>query len=297
MNASFLILMAVIGELGFMTISILSKRLRNRGVRTLSLLAVYGLTLPLWGGVIAYFFLRGGVTLPMVYVLSVLLWLATCFFLNFGSVFISRFQSLSEGAGYRFGFSILIAILADVVIFRTQFAPALMIVLAVLFAGGILLHFGRERIVGDTSMKLPLVQRLGFILLISLAEVATYALFKYAAGLQESIIFHNALMQALLFSIFLIAGGKGLSRDYRGGTFPTVYIVALVGLMCVAAMADAVAIAGLPVTLFIMFSLIRAACFAVHDIRTGELPMTPATLAAIALIAVGMCSTVFIQEF
>lgn len=295
-GAAFYILMALVGELGFMTISILAKRLRNRGISTLSLIAAYGMTLPVWIAAAAFLSVHGEIHFSPAYLLCIAAWLGTCFFLNFGSIYITRFQSLSEGTGYRFGFSTLIALAIDLLVFGTEFHPSVLIVIAMLFTGGIFLHLSREKAVEHQNMKIPLPKRLGFIFIVSLAEVATYALFKYGAGLQDSVLFHNALSQALMFSVFLAAGGRVLHRDYKGGQFPVIYLVALFALMIVAAVADGFAIAGLPVTLFIMFSLIRAACFAVHDIKSGELPLTWSSGFALVLIAAGIASTFMVKE-
>lgn len=295
-SASFCLLMALIGEFGFMSISILAKRLRNRGITTLSLIAAYGLTLPVWAVAVGYYALQGQLQLSWAYAAILSAWLGTCFFLNFGSIYLTRFQSLSEGTGYRFGFSTLIALFVDLLIFKTTFHPTVLMIIIMLFCGGFLLHLSREKTVSDPAMRLPLPQRLGFILLISLAEVSTYGLFKLAAGMQISVFLHNSLSQMLMFMVFLAAGGRTLRQDYKDRNFPSLYLIALFVLMIVAAVADGYAIAGLPVTLFIMFSLIRTACFAAHDIQTSEMKLTPLSGLALVLIAVGLACTVMIKE-
>lgn len=296
-SANFLVLVALIGELGFMAISILAKRLRTNGVGSRSILAVYGLTLPVWIAAVAYFVSTGQMNWPWPYLVCLLLWLGTCYFLNLGTIYISAFQSLSEGTGYRFGFSAMIALLADLFIFGTEFHPAVIVAISLLFAGGILLHMNRVKQDFQSTKLVPLHLKLGFVLLVSLAEVSTYALFKYAATMQDTIYAHNAVFQSMLFLMFLVIGGKVMVRDCKQGYFPVPYMIALCGFLIIAASADAVALAGLPVTLFIMFSLIRTACFAVHDIKTKEIALNATSIAAIALIAAGIASTVLIRGF
>lgn len=295
-SANFIVLAALIGELGFMAINILAKRLRNAGVSSRAVLACYGLSLPVWVAGLCYFAGTGQIHLPWPYLLCLAAWLAVCYGMNFGTVFISAFQSLSEGTGYRFGFSVMIALLADVVIFHTAFHPAVIVSIAMLFAGGIVLHLNRVKMDLHSSKLVKLRYKIGFVFLVSLAEVATYALFKYAAGMQDNVLAHNAMFQTPLLIIFLAMGGRVMANDVRQGYMPLPFIAGIAVLLLVAASADAVAMAGLPVTLFIMFSLIRAACFAVHDIRSGEVPFTPMTVAAIALIAGGVVSTAFIHH-
>ena len=65
--------------------------------------------------------------------------------------------------------------------------------------------------------------------------------------------------------------------------------IAVVLVPLVAAVADGFAIAGLSLTLFVMFSLIRMSAFAVHDMKTGEIPLSLQTILAIGLIACGFC--------
>lgn len=297
LSGPFIILMALIGELGFMAISILAKRLRRGGVTSRAILAAYGLTLPVWIGVFVYYTNKGEVEMPPLYMACLLAWLVTCYFLNFGSVFVSRFQSLSEGTGYRFGFSVLIAAAMDLFIFKTTFDPVILAVLGMLFVGGLLLHFSREKMPENSKTMVPLHYKIGLILVVSLAEVSTYALFKYGAGLQTSVLAHNAIFQMMMFAVFLIVGGSTLIKDRHEGYFPTSYLIAFFVLTVIAASADAFAVAGLPVTLFIMFSLIRAVCFAVHDLKTREVPFNVFSILALVLIAAGIVSTVFVGGF
>lgn len=296
-SASFIILMALIGELGFMAASILARRLRTGGTSSRAVLGAYGLTFPLWAGLAAYFALSGQLDVTWPYLLCVLVWLGVCYLLNFGTVFISPFQSLSESTGYRFGFSVLIALAVDLLVFKTTFNPHLLLVLGALFLGGVLLHMARVKQDYSSSRLVPLHYKLGFVVLVSLAEVATYALFKYGASLQDSVFAHNAVMQGALFALFIILGGRVMLRDSRAGYLPTSYILAFMGLVIIAVSADAIAIAGLPVTLFIMFSLIRSAFFAVHDIKTREAPFGITTIAALVLIASGIVMAFLIKGF
>ncbi len=284
----FYLLMAFIGELGFMALSILSKRLRNRGVKTLSILGVYSLLTPVWVGMAAWFLFRGQTDLSFQYMVVVAAWVCVCFTLNFGSTWLMRFQSLTDGSGYKFGFTVFWALIADLLFFQHDFSMEKALALLLLFGGGTVLHFSRQTVVVD-ALRMPLAKRLGIIMFLALVEASTYFLFKVGATMQSSDLFHNALSQALLFSIFFIMGWKAYQSDKAFGHFPTSYAVILTALLLVAAVADGFAIAGLSLTLFVMFSLIRMAAFAVHDMKTGEILVSFKTILAVSLIACGFC--------
>ncbi|GEM_PF-6159540 len=48
------IILAIISELGFMCVTILNKRLRNKGIETVSLLALGIFALPIWMSILTY---------------------------------------------------------------------------------------------------------------------------------------------------------------------------------------------------------------------------------------------------
>lgn len=296
-SATLIILMALIGEVGFMVINAMARRLRVGGGSSRAVLGAYGLVLPIWAGAVAYFAMNGQLALHWTYLLCVAVWLGVSYALNFGTVFINSFQSLSEGTGYRFGFSVLLALLIDVFVFKTSFSPELLLVLGTLFAGGVILHLGRAKQDYKHTRLVPLHLKMGFVALVSVAEVAAYALFKYGATMQGSIFAHNALSQALLFTMFLVMAGRIMMRDNKDGYLPVPYIVGFMVLVLVAVSANAVALAALPITLFVMFTLIRAACFTVQDIKARGVGFSVSTILALVLIAAGIALTLTLQGF
>jgi hypothetical protein len=291
----FYIVMAVIGELTFMVFRILEKRLRNGGAQTLAILASYGLTMPVWLVIIGGFAFLGMTAFTPAYGLVIAAWLATCFFINFGSVYLTKFQSMSEGVGYRFGFTLLLSLLADIFIFSIAFDAEKLLALSMLFGGGIALHFSRQKnIAPDMRMALP--KRLGIIFVLAVAEVATYTLFKHGASLQASPTFHNALSQFLLFSIFVMMGHKAFAQDRKEGKLPTMYLIGLTVLLIIACLAAGLALAALPLTLLITISLMRPVFYAIHDIKTKELTLSLTNSAAITVIIGGLVYMAYLNH-
>lgn len=291
----FYIAMAVIGELTFMVYRILEKRLRNAGAQTLAVLASYGLTIPFWLLLIAFFIYMGQAAFTPAYGLVMVAWLATCFFINFGSVYLTKFQSMSEGVGYKFGFTLMLALAADTLLFNIDFNVEKLIALATLFLGGTVLHVSRQKNI-SADLKMPLQKRLGIIFVMALVEVSTYTLFKQGASLQPDPTFHNALSQLLLFSIFVVMGRKAYEHDRKEGKLPTLYLIALATLLTIGCLAEGLALAALPLTLLMTISLLRPVIYAIHDIKTKELLLTPANATAIALIIGGLVCTAYLNH-
>lgn len=296
-SITLILMMALIGELAFMVINAMARRLRVGGGSSRAVLGAYGLALPIWAGAVAYFAMNGQLVLHWPYLLCVAVWLGVSYALNFGTVFINSFQSLSEGTGYRFGFSVILALLIDVLVFKTSFSPELLLVLGALFAGGVILHLGRAKQDYKHTRLVPLHLKMGFVALVSVAEVAAYALFKYGATMQGSIFAHNALSQALLFAMFLVMAGRIMMRDNKDGYLPLPYIVGFMVLVLVGVSANAVALAALPITLFIMFTLVRAAVFTVQDIKARDVGFSVSTILALVLIAAGIALAMTLKGF
>lgn len=282
----FYILMAFIGELGFMGLGVLSKRLRNKGVQTLSVLGLYGVLTPVWALLAAWFVFQGQTDIGIKYLVVLGAWICVCFTLNFGNTWLMRFQSLSDGSSYKFGFAVLWALIADLVFFQHEFSSIKVLALVLLFSGGTVLHFSRQKVVAD-ALRMPLPKRLVIIMGLSLVEASTYFLFKLGAGMQVSDLFHNALSQALLFSIFFAMGWRSFQTDRAAGHVPAIYAIAMLTLMLVACVASGFAIAGLPLTLVVMFTLIRMSVFAVHDMKTGEIPASLKVIMSVIFIVCG----------
>lgn len=296
-SITLILMIALIGELAFMVINSMARRLRVGGGSSRAVLGAYGLALPIWAGAVVYFAMNGQLALHLPYLLCVAVWLGVSYALNFGTVFINSFQSLSEGTGYRFGFSVILALLIDVLVFKTSFSPELLLVLGTLFAGGVILHLGRAKQDYKHTRLVPLHLKMGFVALVSVAEVAAYALFKYGATMQGSIFAHNALSQALLFAMFLVMAGRIMMRDNKDGYLPMPYIVGFMVLVLVGVSANAVALAALPITLFVMFTLVRAAVFTVQDIKARDVGFSVSTILALVLIAAGIALAMTLKGF
>lgn len=283
----FLIFAALIGEVSFMLASLCNKRLRNNGTSTQSVLALSGLTSPLWLGLSLYFLYTSQVVFSFYYALVLGGWVFMCLFFNYGGVYLARFQSLSEGAGYKFGMSLIFAWLVDYLFFTPMVGMEQSLSIILCFVGGVLLSINRDQSVND-DMVIPLHKRLIAIAVLSIIEIAMYATYKIGTNIQASPLIHLSLSHAILLPVFLIVGYRKLYADIVDNSVSHRYVVALFFLLLIGATAETYAIAGLPIAFIVLFYLIRSTVFAIHDMWTKELSPTLMNIGAVILILSGI---------
>lgn len=83
-----------------------------------------------------YFIVTHDIVVTPYYLFVLSVWVGLCLFFNFGGVYLARFQSLSEGAGYKFGMSLLLAWAVDTVLFDPMQGQEQFISIALCFLGG-----------------------------------------------------------------------------------------------------------------------------------------------------------------
>lgn len=281
------IVAALIGEISFMLISIYNKRMRNKEAQSASILAVYGLTSPLWLALALYFGVSGQIIVTPYYTFILGAWLVVNLFFNYGAVYLTRFQSLSEGAGYKFGISLLFAWIVDLLFFEPMVGLEQSVSIFCCFMGGVWLSLTRDKTV-KSEVVIPIWKRIALISFLSFLEIIMYSTYKIGAQIQDSPLVHLSLAHAILIPTFLLIGYKKLQNDIQKGFFVPVYMWLICGLLIVGVVAETYAIYGLPITLLIMFYLIRSSVFAIHDMWTKEIQANAMNIGAVALILSGI---------
>lgn len=286
MSVLYFILAALIAEAGFTIIGHLSKRMRMRGLTNKSIIAMCGLSLPVWVGI--YFALGGVGYFPWQYILCAIVWLGFSYGLIMGTPFSPGYQSTGEGMGFRFLIAAVFALVLDLVVFKASFSSNMVLSIALLLAGGVLFQVGRIKIELKKSALVKMKYKLGFAAAVAAAEVGAYALFKYGALMQDNVAAHIALFQIFLMASFLVAGTKIMLADRAQGYFSVGAAINLAVLIVVASFAGGVAVAGLPLIMIVLFTLVRAAAFTANDIRIGALKFSPLNAVATSLIVMGV---------
>jgi hypothetical protein len=290
-NLPFFIIMAVLGEIAILGLTSAARSLRISGGKSRAVYGAMGLSAVIWVPLACYFLQVYSVNISPYYLLALVAWVAINYGLAFGSRFLSGLQGASEATSYRFALSVVLAIILDLTIFHVSFTPKLWTVIGLLAAGGVLLHVPRktgfEAPKGGKSV-VPLKLKAGVIVLGSVLDISAFALFKFAAQSQGNVLVHNALFQAALGIVFLIAGCKTLKTDVRQNYMPVVCALLIAVLAIIASSANAYAVTGLPLSLFVMFSLIRGMIAKVRDINDINAKPHPAFIASFVMIAVGL---------
>ena len=291
----FLILAALVGELGLVGINTIAHCLRTQGVGTKSILAACGLSLPVWA--VMVFSLSGELNFPWQYLVAILVWMGLSYGVKIGTRFSVGTQGPGEGMAMRFVFASLFAVLIDMVVFGAQYSQQLMMTLGLFFVGGVLIHAHRFKMELKPAKLIKVQFKLGFAAGIALAEVAALAVFKYGASFQGNGYAHVAVFMLLASVMYLAFGGKALMHDKKTGYMSLCAIAGFAILAVVAGTAGGLALAGVPVALFVMFSLLRGAWFAMCDMKTQTVPFNPVTAAGIVFVVLGLLSTILITSF
>jgi hypothetical protein len=297
MNTSLdlLILAALVGELGLVAVNSLAHCLRTNGVGTKSILAACALSLPIW--VVMFFCQSVEIILPWQYLAAVVAWMALSYGITIGTRFSVGTQGPAEGMALRFVFVAIFAMLADCVVFGAQYSSALITTLGLFFVGGVLIHFNRFWLELKPAKLVKVQYKIGFAAGIALAEVAAFALFKFGASMQVNPYANVAVFVTLASLMYLFFGAKALMHDKKTGYMPICKIGAFAVLAAVAWTANGVALAGIPVALFAMFTLVRGAWFAMCDMKSGTVKFSPVTAAGIGFVILGLLSTLLITSF
>ncbi len=283
----FFILAAFVGETSFMLLSLLVKRMRNENTHATSVMAVYGLTSPIWMCLTLYFVVSGQVVWSVYYLMMLGAWLVINFFYNYGAIYLTRFQSLSEGAGYKFGVSLLLAWMVDLLFFEPLVGGEQFISIILCFVGGVWLSLNRDK-TAQTDVSIPLWQRLAFISFLSGLEIIMFSTYKIGAQIQVSPLVQLSLAHAILIPVFFVVGYKNLRVDIKAGQIKSVYIGVVCALLIIGVFAETYAIYGLPITFLVLFYLIRSTVFAIHDMVTKELKVSLMNVSAVFMILGGI---------
>jgi len=289
------IIWALIAEIGFTSVTLLNKKLRDAGVETVSLLAIGVFALPIWISILLLMTLNStDIVLTSSYFFYVTTWVGLCFLANFGGLFLFKFQSLSENAEVGFGLTALMAMLSDFFFFDVYFNLTKIILISLCVSGGIILSHSRRH-QKHLEYHIPVHQKIFAILFLSVISTAMLITYKKGIQIQPHIFFHMALTHTLLFIVFGFLGWKKLLSHMSKNTFRKEFILAIICLGTIAAITSSYAIGALPLAFIVLFSLIRACTYAGYDLYTREIELNKMTAFALFIIITSMIGIAFVH--
>jgi hypothetical protein len=200
-----------------------------------------------------------------------------------GLVWLLRWFSLAEVAGYKKALITLGALAVDMGVFGLHFPLFTLLAIALLLGGALGLSSARNR--------LPKPYEWGVILLWCGVLVLQIALYKYGLQQQPQVLAHTLLAQT--FATLAYAALWLIPAIRRQPTPKYAHILAFWGAALAGTLLEGFAYAGLPLALVLVVTMLPAALMAGHDVWRGDLPKAPSTWAALTLLALGFALLVF----
>lgn len=288
------IIAALISQFGFLVIALLNKRRRAHSVATLSLLAAYGVTIPVWLLMMIWQYAHGNGVFSSGYLAYVAIWFVACVAVNFGSVYLVRFQSMSESTGLNFAFSNLWAILIDWLAFGAGLQWQELTAIFITVSGATTIAFKRRS--GALLANIAPWKKIAAVIGITACSAITLFAYKKGISYQPSIFFHIAFTHALLLSTYALVGAQCLKSDLVAGRISPRHLVCIFFLLLVSVISLSIAIAGLPLVILILFTLVSSAIYLAHDVIAKEFHMTPIAVLGCFLTIIGIIAMALLKN-
>lgn len=283
------IIATIISTLAFGLLALVYKRLRERGVQTLSVMGLGAFCVPAWALLSILLMLRGDMPkLTMPYVASLLVWLLVVFLWNWGSKYLYAHKSLTELKSYSLAIGIIVGVVVDALFFRTTLNFPIFTATALFLTGGVLLSkkaYGGE---ARVTQSLPLRTVIGVLTINAVLAVVATAAYKYSLELQQNILHQIVFTQSFLYGAFFIFSAGDIAQKIRGGAIAKQEVFLISVLIFVATFFEVFMVKNLPLTVLAAVSVIPLVIFSFYDFTTGYLRLSAKNVAAVLLVAVGL---------
>lgn len=267
----YIIVLALANTLIWTIITLRWKQLREKGLSSVSSFGLLCSGIPFWLIAFAILDRRYDIFYSQEYLLYVFLWSAVAIFAALGSLFLMKFQALSEQTVYRLGFSTALGILVDSVFFKTTFDYYTITGIIFMFISGILLSRGKKKNGND---EMGMLSVLAAVLAISILGVFQTSIYKYALPIQPHPVIHGIISQLMIYTLYIFFTFRYLKKDYKKHIYNGKDIAGFGLLIFVFTIIEAFLFQALPVTILILLSVINLLIYALYDIRRKELTLS-----------------------
>ncbi|MDD3006198.1 MAG: hypothetical protein PHX30_01300 [Candidatus Pacebacteria bacterium] len=280
-----IIFLALINTLSGAIITIKWKRLRTNGLHPVSALGLFCFGIPLWLASFIALSYKFDIVYSGEYLFYILLWSVIVIVTNLGSIFLMKFQALSEMTVYKLGFSTALGIAVDSIFFKTNFSFYMLIGIFFLFISGILLSKNKR------ANDMNILVTLSIILILSILGISLYSIYKYAMPIQPNPVIHGVISQLVVYVLFSFFAYKYLRQDYTAQLYNRKDVIAFSLLIFIFTVTEAFLFKELPLTIIILLSVISLLIYAVYDIKKKEIILSrqiylAGALSTIALIMI-----------
>ena len=284
----FSILCAIISRAGFSLLSVYWKILRNKGVKTRSVIALNGLIVLPWVPVAAYWLIHQYFELSPLYLMYTMGWLSVIFATHFLSVYLYKDQGLTASESFRTLFASLLALGLDVFVFKQAFSSMLTIGCICLLISGLTLQFHRTKNALSLSLK-GVLGILALNALVGTTSVAEIAFFKASLDLIGNDAFSHFLWTTSVMGIaYILWGGSSLLNDIRQKHVHVKMIFLIMAVSTTSLIAYAYAVNALPLLVIVLVRVVASCVFAGFDLKLKEFHLNKKTIVALIGVLIGL---------
>lgn len=263
-----IILLALINTLSGAIMTIRWKRLRSDGLHPISALGLLCFGIPLWLVSLIALSHSFDIAGSSQYFLYVFLWSALVILANLGSIYLMKFQTLSEMTVYKLGFSTILGMAIDSILFEASFSPYMLTGIFFLFISGMLLS--KNKRISDPNIFLMLL----LLLLVSVLGISLYAIYKYILPIQPHPVIHGIISQLVVYTAFSLIAYRHLRKDYESHLYGNKDIIGFGLLIFIFTITEAFLLQELPLTIIVLLSVISLLVYALYDIKRKDLVLS-----------------------
>jgi len=283
----WIIFLALATTITWVFITIKWKELQNRGIKITNSFGIACAGLPLWIATLIFLHFRYEIIYSQQYFTYLTLWAIPVIISTLGMIYLIKFHALSEYSIYKLGFSALLAVILDILIFQVSFTLAMIVGLILLFASGIILSKSKKQ----NKKKMKLYKTLSVIFILSIIGTFQLAFYKLALLIQPNPIVHAMIGAIFVYTILIIFLSKSIYKDYKKGEITNKDFALLGFSIYLITILEAFLIYELPISLVIVLAVLQIFLLAIYDIKKKEFHLswelyTAGILCLIALILI-----------
>lgn len=277
-----IVLLALIQQLIWASLSIRWKELRLKGIKPVSAFGLVCAGLPFW--LLTFIALNSyyDVNYSFEYIKFIFLWSIPVIISNLVTLFLVKYLALSELTIYKLAFSSIMGLIVDTLYFKTVFSYFMITGIVFLFISGVALTKTKKK------TKMDLHKSLLILFLMSINSLFQYSVFKLGLALQPNPIIHGIFCQLLVYSVYFIYSFRHLKRDFKTKIILKKDILHFGVGIFIFTVIEAILFKALPISILVLLSVLNIFILAVYDLKKQEISLNWKTYTAGALTIIAL---------
>lgn len=283
----FAVFSAIASTTLFSGVGVLWKRLRDRDIGTLGVLCIGIISVPFWiivAGILYYQNILPVLSSSYLYIL--VLWVVGAFLVNWVGTYLFKYRTLTELRVYETLAAIILGIATDILFFKSQFSPYMVLATTLLFLSGLILTKGipPDRIRSEISLK----RLLPLLLLGAVLQVFNIAIFKIALSHQPNPLWHSIFGESILYAFFFFVGFKNIKSGIQVKKIGLSESILIGLLLFVGTVFQIFMIRDFSVSLNVVLSIIPVVIYSLYDIQSKKIRLSLQSALAFLLLIIGL---------